>query len=72
MQITATELKRNVGKYISMADTEDIYIVRNGKPVARLTRPPQDRVALLDSLVGIVRAEDTTLDDIKAERLEKQ
>ena len=44
MSITATELKINLGKYLMLAETEDIYITRNGKVVAKLSNPYQDRV----------------------------
>ena len=44
MSITATELKMNLGKYLLMAEKEDIYITRNGKIVAKLSNPYQDRV----------------------------
>ena len=37
MSITATELKINLGKYLMLAETEDIYITRNGKVVAKLS-----------------------------------
>lgn len=71
MQITATELKLNMGKYLSMAGTRDIFITKNGRRVARLTSPSTDRVAMLDSLVGIARtAGDVSLEDIRRERLE--
>ena len=30
MSITATELKRNLGKYLLLAATEDIFITKNG------------------------------------------
>ncbi len=70
MQITATELKLNMGKYLSMAAKRDIYITKNGQRIARLTNPSPDRVAMLDSLVGIAGAEDVSLEDIKKERLE--
>lgn len=72
MQITATELKQNMGKYLSMASQRDIFITKNGQRIARLTNPAPDRVAMLDSLVGIARSEDVTLDDIKKERLENR
>jgi len=29
MLITATELKMNLGKYLIMAETQDIYITKN-------------------------------------------
>ena len=31
MSITATELKNNLGKYLLLSATEDIYITKNGK-----------------------------------------
>lgn len=70
MQITAAELKLNLGKYLSIARTRDIFIVEDGQPIALLTHPYPDRVTLLNSFVGIAQAEGRTLDDIKKERLE--
>ena len=34
MSITATELKQNLGKYLILSLTEDIFITKNGKIVA--------------------------------------
>lgn len=50
MLITATELKNNFGKYLLLAATEDIFITRNGKVVAKLSNPNQDRVEMAKSL----------------------
>lgn len=72
MLITATELKKNIGKYLELAATRDIYITKNGKNVAKLTSANDDKVALLDSLVGIVRESNLNLEAIKTERLKKQ
>ena len=44
MSITATELKNNLGKYLLLSATEDIFITKNGKIIAKLTNPYQDRV----------------------------
>lgn len=44
MSITATELKNNLGKYLQISATEDIFITKNGKVVAKLTNPYYDRV----------------------------
>lgn len=71
MQITATELKTNMGKYLSMATKHDIYITRNGRTIAKLTNPAPDRVATLDSLIGIAKNERMSLDEIRRERLER-
>ena len=72
MQVTATEFKMNMGKYLSLASRRDIYITKNGQRIAKLTNPSPDRVAMLDSLVGIAKAGDVTLDDMRGERLERQ
>lgn len=72
MLITATELKNNLGKYLALAAKHDIYITKNGISIAKLTGASADKVALLDSLVGIVRESNLTLDDVKRERLQKQ
>lgn len=39
MSVTATELKNNLGKYLLLSATEDTFITKNGKAVAKLTNP---------------------------------
>lgn len=68
MSITATELKNNLGKYLMLAATEDIFITRNGKVVAKLSNPHQDRVDIAKSLFGILPNE-PTLEKAREERL---
>ncbi|MBE5968790.1 MAG: type II toxin-antitoxin system prevent-host-death family antitoxin [Lachnospiraceae bacterium] len=70
MSITATELKSNLGKYLLLAETEDIYITKNGKVVAKLSNPHQDRVDIAKSLFGVI-PNDITLDEAREERLNK-
>lgn len=70
MSITATELKMNLGKYLLLAAREDIYITKNGKIIAKLTNPYQDRVDMAKSLFGILPA-DTTLEETQEERVSK-
>ena len=67
MSITATELKINLGKYLMLAETEDIYITRNGKVVAKLSNPYQDRVDVAKSLFGVLS--NMTLEEAREERL---
>lgn len=67
MSITATELKMNLGKYLLLAETEDIYITKNGKVVAKLSNPNQDRVDIARSLFGVIPA-DMTLEEAQEER----
>lgn len=70
MSITATELKMNLGKYLLLAEKEDVFITRNGKVVAKLTNPYQDRIETAKSLFGILPA-DITLEETQNERLNK-
>lgn len=70
MSITATELKLNLGKYLMLSATEDIFITKNGKIVAKLTNPFQDRVDVAKSLFGILPG-DVTLEESRKERLEQ-
>lgn len=51
MTVTATEFKTNFGKYLDMLMFEDIFITKNGKPVAKLVNP---HVSAVDSISGIL------------------
>ena len=70
MSITATELKNNLGKYLLLAESEDIFITRNGKVVAKLSNPYQDRLDIAESLFGSV-PDTMTLEEAREERLKK-
>lgn len=73
MVITATELKNNLGKYLEMVFDEEIIITKNGKSIARLSKPESEKIALLDSLVGVAKnAKNMTDDDVRLERLLRQ
>ena len=69
MSITATELKMNLGKYLLLSATEDIYITKNGKTVAKLTAPYQDKLETVNALFGSV-PDTMTLEDARKERLD--
>ena len=68
MSITATALKLNLGKYLLLAAAQDIYITRNGKTIAKLVSPYQDRVDTVDTLFGSV-PDTMTLEEAREERL---
>ena len=73
MVITATEFKTNFGKYLDLVINEDIIITKNGKAIAKVTHPRQDKIDILNSLVGIAKGnEDVNLEQIKSERLSRQ
>ena len=72
MIITATELKTNIGKYLQLAEKQDIIITKNNKPIVKLTNLQENKLELLDGLVGIVEDDGYTLEDAKKDRLSKQ
>lgn len=69
MSITATEFKNNLGKYLLLSATEDIFITKNGKVIAKLTNPYQDRVEVAKSLFGIL-PKDADFEEARTERLD--
>jgi prevent-host-death family protein len=70
MFISATEFKNNLGKYLTLAAKEDIYITKNGKSIAKLTSPTHDKVEMAKSLFGILPA-DVSLEQAREERLSR-
>lgn len=55
-----------------MVATQDVYITKNGKNIARLTSPSSNKLAVLDELVGIASRVDADEDTIRKERLARQ
>ena len=70
MSITATELKANLGKYLTLASSEDIYITQYGKVIAKLTNPYQSRVDTVESLFGAL-PQTTSFEEAMEERAKK-
>lgn len=71
MTISATELKTNLSKYLTLSIEEDVYISKNGKLVAKLSNPYEDRIAIAESLHGILANSDVTLEEARDERIKK-
>ena len=63
---------RNTNELSNLAhkEQEPIFITKNGKVVAKLSNPHQDRVDIAKSLFGILPA-DVTLEEAKEERLNR-
>ena len=71
MQITATEFKLNLGKYLNLVLTEDIWITRNGKIIAKMVNPIIPSVdAISGVLAGKVPA-DADRHSLREERLSR-
>jgi len=69
MLVTATEFKNNIGKYFALVAEQDIFIIKNGKNVAKLSGVKQNKVDIAKSLFGIIQNDGTTLNHVKNERL---
>lgn len=67
-QISLSDLKANTGKYVTLAQKQDIFITRNGKLVAKLTTAKADKVAAAKALFGILPP-DTDLVKAREDRL---
>ena len=63
--------KNNLGKNLLLSEKEDIFITKNGKIVAKLTNPHQERVEVAQSLFGILPKE-ADIEAAKAERFGKK
>ena len=70
MNITATELKNNVSKYLNISKSEDVFITKNGKVISKLTSPFNNRIENLRSIFGILPS-DIDEEAILAERASK-
>lgn len=67
MVVSATELKKNLKKYLQLSATEDIFISKNGKIVFKLSNPYKDHVEATRALFGILPKE-ATLEEVREER----
>jgi len=77
MMVALSDLKVNVGKYVDMAETEDVIITKYGKPAAKIIRFNKElwrakqipeKITSIEQLFGTLPS-DVDLDDVKAARL---
>lgn len=68
MIVTATEFKTNFGKYLDMLLSEDIFITRNGKTIAKMVNP---NVSAVNAISGILADKLPDHYDAKALREER-
>lgn len=68
MVVTATEFKTNFGKYLDMLLSEDIFITRNGKTIAKMVNP---NVSAVDAISGMLAGKLSDNYDAKALREER-
>ena len=77
MQVALSDLKTNVGKYVDLAEMQDVIITKYGKPAAKMIRVDKepwyaktmpDKITDVGQLFGTL-PDDIDLDDIKIGRL---
>ena len=71
MIVNSTDVQNNFGKYLELANGQEIVITKNRQPVARLLGMQKVVSFLSDSLVGLIPAEVDEIDE-KDERLTRQ
>ena len=72
MQITATELKANLGKYLALAEVEDVRIIKNGRETVTISNTHKDRIKAMQSIFGIIKPDLNSIDELRNERLTKK
>ncbi len=70
MSITTAELRSDLEKYLLLAETEDVFITRGEKVIAKLSNPYQDRVETAKSLFGIL-PQSMTFEEVREERVKE-
>lgn len=79
MQVSLSDLKVNVGKYVDLAETEDVIITKYGKPAAKIIRFDKepwfskeipDQITSVEQLFGTLPS-NVDLDDVRTERLSR-
>ena len=71
MVVTATDFKVNFGKYLALLASEDIFITKNGKTIAKVSNP---NISAVDAISGILSGRlppDYDANALREERLGK-
>ena len=71
MYVTATEFKLNFGKYLEIILKEDVFITKNGKPIAKLVNPAQSAVDELRGIISIPKEIEVNKEYIRNARLSR-
>jgi len=54
MPVTVADFQANINHYLQLISEQDVFIMQDGKVIATLTQPPQDKVSIAKSLFGIL------------------
>ncbi|MCL2048653.1 MAG: type II toxin-antitoxin system Phd/YefM family antitoxin [Defluviitaleaceae bacterium] len=67
IQVTATDFKINLGKYLTLVERENIHITKNGMDIAILV-PPRSQASVIDEIMGVIPDDGFTVTQARAER----
>ena len=79
MEIALSDLKVNVGKYVDLAEKQDVVVTKYGKPVAKIipfdkepwySKKIPENITSVEQLFGTLPSE-VSLDEVKERRLSK-
>ena len=70
-RISVSELKANAGKYVTMAQDDDIFITKNGKVVAKLVTAKVNKVEALNRLQDLFTGVAITDSEVEVAREER-
>jgi prevent-host-death family protein len=66
-EITATEFKRNFGKYMDLGQKEEIMVTHRGKPIFKIIPQKVDLAKRWESLFGTLSRDAFSDDNINRE-----
>ena len=69
--ITATDFKKNLGKYLDSKENEEIYITKNGKIIKKLSNS-NNRLDILNNIVGALDDSNKDYDELKYDYLKEK
>jgi prevent-host-death family protein len=74
MYVTATEFKANFGKYMTLAEQEEIVVIRRGKPNIYVFQQKKSRAELVEALFNTLpkEAQNETRERIREGRLRER
>ncbi|MCL2215846.1 MAG: type II toxin-antitoxin system Phd/YefM family antitoxin [Defluviitaleaceae bacterium] len=67
LQVTATDFKTNLGKYLTLVSKENIHITKNGVDIAILI-PPKPQPSIIDELLGVIPDDGFTVKQARQKR----
>ena len=70
MIVSLREFKTQIDRYLELAEQEEVIITKDGRNIARLMSPHKNKLAILESLFGILPPT-VSVEEAREERLAK-